>query len=120
MHCETAAHADNWTNHPMFDLHPSFLEVEAAKKVFTKRLSVFADEVNCGAMRPETAMACALAEVWRQGRKYQRDQDGDALLALAGPMLKEDGMFCKYQSEWGVYPPLNLSKTASIPQFLIP
>ena len=35
-------------------------------------------------MSPETAVACALAEVWRQGRKYQRDQDGAALLELAG------------------------------------
>lgn len=34
-------------------------------------------------MRPETAVDCALAEVWRQGRKYQRDQNRDALLALS-------------------------------------
>lgn len=67
----------------MFDLSPSVLEVQAAKKVFTKRLSIFADEINCGAMRPETAVACALAEVWRQGRKYQRDQDRAALFELA-------------------------------------
>ena len=67
----------------MFDLHPSFLEVQAAKAVFKKRLSVFADDVNRGTMRPETAASCALAEVWRQGRKYQRDQDKAELFELA-------------------------------------
>lgn len=72
------------TDYPMLDLNPSFFEVQAAKNVFKKRLSSFADEVNCGTMRPETAVACALAEVWRQGRKYQRDQDSDALYELAG------------------------------------
>ena len=74
----------SWVNHPMFDLHPSLAEVEAAKAVFKKHLREFADDVNRGTMRPETAVDCALAEVWRQGRKYQRDQDHDALLELAG------------------------------------
>lgn len=73
-----------WTDHPMFDLSPSFLEVQAAKNAFKKRLSSLVDEVNCGNMRPETAIDCALAEVWRQGRKYQRDRDHVALCELAG------------------------------------
>lgn len=64
------------------DLNPSFLEVRAAEAVFKKRLSHFAADVSRGAMRPETAVACALAEVWRQGRRFQRDQDYAALLAL--------------------------------------
>ena len=68
----------------MLDLNPSVLEVEAAKTVFKKRLGSFADDVNCGAMRSEVAVVCALAEVWRQGRKYQRDQDRVALLKLSG------------------------------------
>ena len=74
------------TDDPMFDLHPSVAEVQAAKAVFKKRLNSFAYDVNHGTMRPETAVACALAEVWRQGRKYQRDQDGAVLLELAGIM----------------------------------
>lgn len=68
----------------LFGLNPSFLEVQAANAIFKKRLSHFADDVNSGTMRPETAVSCALAEVWRQGRKYQRDQDGAALLELSG------------------------------------
>ena len=52
-----------WANHPMFDLHPSLAEVEAAKAVFKKHLREFADDVNRGIMRPETAVDCALAEV---------------------------------------------------------
>lgn len=72
------------TDHPMFDLSPSFVEVQAAKAVFKKRLSTFAADVNRGTMRPETAVSCALAEVWRQGRKYKRDRDQDALMELAG------------------------------------
>lgn len=72
----------------MFDLGPSVLEVQAAKMVFKKHLSSFADDVNCGAIRSETAVVCALAEVWRQGRKYQRDQDRAVLLELAGIEVK--------------------------------
>ena len=66
----------------MMDLHPSFLEVMAAEAVFKKCLGAYANDVNLGTMRPETAVSCALAEVWRQGRKYQRDQDGAALFAM--------------------------------------
>ena len=68
----------------MFDLHPSFVEVQAAKAVFKMHLSYFADGINRGTMRPETAVSCALAEVWRQGKRFQRDQDFDALMELAG------------------------------------
>lgn len=72
----------------MLDLNPSFLEVQAAKAVFKKRLSDFADDVNREAMRPETAISCALAEVWRQGRKHQRDQDAAVLVELTGMEAK--------------------------------
>ena len=78
-----------WSDHPMFDLSPSFLEVQAAKAVFLKRLRHYAPfarqpKGSPGYMSPETVVACALAEVWRQGRKYRRDQDGAALLELSG------------------------------------
>lgn len=84
MHLRTEAHGANWLDHPMFDLHPSFVEVQAAKAVFKRHLSCFADDVNRGTMRPETAVSCALAEVWRHGKRFQRDQDYDALMELAG------------------------------------
>lgn len=79
----------SWANHPMFDLHPSFAEVQAAKAVFIKKLQQNRQYTRYQPgtqqyMSPETVVACALAEVWRQGRKFQRDQDHDALLALAG------------------------------------
>ena len=71
------------------DLNPSFLEVQAAKAVFLKKLQENRKytQLQPGGqpyMSPETVVACALAEVWRQGRKHQRDQDSDALLALSG------------------------------------
>jgi len=73
----------------MLDLNPSYLEVQAAKGIFLRRVNHFApfarqSEGRPGYMSPETAIACALAEVWRQGRMYQRDQDAAALLELAG------------------------------------
>lgn len=79
----------SWANHPMFDLHPSFVEVQAAKAVFMKKLQQNRQYTRYQPgtqqyMSPETVVACALAEVWRQGRKFQRDQDHDALLELAG------------------------------------
>lgn len=78
-----------WTDHPTFDLHPSFAEVQAAKAVFLKKLQQDWQYTRYQPgtqlyMSPETVVACALAEVWRQGRKYQRDHDSDALLELAG------------------------------------
>lgn len=81
------------TDHPMFDLHPSFVEVQAAKAVFMKELRKNQPytRYQLGSnlyMSPETAVACALAEVWRQGRKFQRDHDSDALLKLAGIGVK--------------------------------
>lgn len=78
-----------WTDNPMFDLSPSFLEVQAAKAVFLKKLQQNQQYTRYQPgtslyMSPETVVACALAEVWRQGRKYQRDQDSAALMELAG------------------------------------
>lgn len=73
-----------WTDRPMFDLSPSVIEVRAAKAAFKKRLNSFAEDIACGTMRPEAAVSCALAEVWRQGRRYQRDQDKKALWGLSG------------------------------------
>lgn len=78
-----------WTDNPMFDLKPSLIEVHAAKAVFLKKLQQNRryTQYQPGSslyMSPETAVACALAEVWRQGRKYQRDQDSAALLELSG------------------------------------
>lgn len=83
------ARGRKWTDHPMFDLHPSYVEVQAAKAVFLSMLRKYQKFTrlpagSAGYMSPEVAAACALAEVWRQGRKYQRDQDGAALLELAG------------------------------------
>lgn len=71
----------------MFDLNPSFLEVQAAKAVFLEKFNQnrqYAQyQLGHPYMSPESVVACALAEVWRQGRKYQRDQDRAALLELA-------------------------------------
>lgn len=73
----------------MLDLNPSFLEVQAAKAVFLERVRHYAPDINLPESDPrrmshDTLMACALAEVWRQGRRYQRDQDSGKLLELAG------------------------------------
>lgn len=77
------------TDHPMLDLNPSFVEVEAAKAVFLEKIQKNRPYTRYRPgsalyMSPETVVACALAEVWRQGRKYQRDQDSTALCELAG------------------------------------
>lgn len=79
--------------HPMFDLNPSYLEVQAAKAVFLEKLRQNRQytQYERGTqlyMSPETVVACALAEVWRQGRRYQRDQDRAALCELAGIGVK--------------------------------
>ena len=70
------------------DLNPSHLEVRAAKTVFLKKLHQNQQYTRYRPgsqlyMSPETVVACALAEVWRQGRKYQRDQDSVTLYELA-------------------------------------
>ena len=74
--------------HDRINLAPSISEVQAAKAVFLGRVNHYRQftSIQPGTpyMSPETAVACALAEVWRQGRKYQRDQDAAALLELAG------------------------------------
>ena len=70
-----------WTDNPMFDLWPSAMEVEAAKKVFLERVAHYS---QCDDMSRNTLMVCALAEVWRQGRRYQRGQDAAAVAELAG------------------------------------
>lgn len=71
-----------------FDLYPSVLEVEAARAVFVRGLLENEEDVRlpndhpCH-MSPYIALSCALSEVWRQGRIFQRDQDAKALYALA-------------------------------------
>lgn len=70
------------------DLNPSFLEVQAAKAIFLKRIQRNARYTHFRPgsqlyMSPEVIVACALAEVWRQGRKFQRDHDTDALIKFA-------------------------------------
>lgn len=87
MHCN--ASRSTWTANQLFDLRPSFVEVQAAKAVFLEKLQQNRQYTHYQPgtqlyMSPETAISCALAEVWRQGRKYQRDRDDDALLSLAG------------------------------------
>lgn len=74
---------------PEWDLWPSDLEVKAAKAVFLERVRHYAPHIDLpkgdpGRMSRRTLMACALAEVWRQGRRYQRDQDSARLAELAG------------------------------------
>lgn len=88
MHHETTARA-KWTDNPMFDLVPEITEVQAAKAVFLKKLRQNRPYTRYqpGAplyMSPETAVSCALVEVWRQGRKYQRDANKAELFELAG------------------------------------
>lgn len=70
-----------WTDSPMFDLWPSCMEVQAAKAVFLGQVALYSQDSD---MSPNTIMASALAEVWRQGRRYQRDQNTAALRKLAG------------------------------------
>lgn len=82
----------SWKDHeatPEWDLWPSYQEVQAAKAVFLERVRHYAPDIDLpkddpGYMSPSTLMACALAEVWREGRRYQRDQDSAGLAELAG------------------------------------
>ena len=57
-----------------FDLWPSLCEVARAERAFMSRLERDKNEVRTGNMELETAIRCALAEVWRQGRLWQRDR----------------------------------------------
>lgn len=71
-----------------FDLYPTVLEVQAASAVFLRDLLEREEDVRLPKehpchMSPYIALSCALAEVWRQGRRYQRDQDAKALSSLA-------------------------------------
>lgn len=63
-----------------FDCHPSFLETQAAAVAFLMEVSRYQGADN---ISRDTAIRCALAEVWRQGRIYERDRDTAALLALS-------------------------------------
>lgn len=63
-----------------FDCHPSVLEVEAAAAAFLMEVSRYQGADN---ISRDTAIRCALAEVWRQGRIYERDRDIAALLRLS-------------------------------------
>lgn len=73
----------------MLDLNPSFAETRAAKAAFLQWLKAHEAVISLPESDPQhmsrdVAMSCALAEVWRQGRRYQRDQNNAALMALAG------------------------------------
>ena len=62
-----------------FDSHPSSLEVHAAAAAFLRKVNSYQ---GCDISR-ESLMYCALAEVWRQGRIYERDHDTAALIELS-------------------------------------
>lgn len=88
MHCKTAPLTANQADRLGYGYSISFMEVQAAKAVFLKKLQQNRAYTRhqLGSplyMSPKTAMACALAEVWRQGRIYQRDRNDAALMELA-------------------------------------
>ena len=61
-----------------YDLWPTMGEVARAKQVFTDEIGRYEEardlpQDNRACMQNKTAITCALAEVWRQGRIYQRD-----------------------------------------------
>ena len=61
-----------------YDLWPTMGEVARAKQVFTDEIRRYEDapalpQDNQACMQSKSAITCALAEVWRQGRIYQRD-----------------------------------------------
>lgn len=73
-----------------YDLWPTFWEVDAAKMAFFKYALAHQEDIlsapgTPGHMTQDTGLTCALAEVWRQGRIYQRDQDAKALAEAAFP-----------------------------------
>ena len=55
-----------------FDLSPTVWEVNQAKRVFAETVKRYE---NCPDMAKETIIACAIAEVWRSGRMYQREKE---------------------------------------------
>ena len=69
-----------WTDRPMFDLTTSVLEVNEAARVFLQE----ADRLKRYTSLPDTdplhiSKECfirsCLSEVWRAGRKYQRNEE---------------------------------------------
>lgn len=69
-----------WTDNPMFDLAPSVLEVNEATRVFLQEAKRHIKYVSLPDSDPlhmskEVFMSCCLAEVWRAGRKYQREEE---------------------------------------------
>ena len=56
---------------PWDRFYPTMLEVKLAQEYFMKSISENYNSVNDGSMSVETAISCALAEVWTEGKKYQ-------------------------------------------------
>lgn len=79
-----------------YDLWPTLWEVEAAKAVFLKYALAHQEDIlsapgTPGHMTKDMGLTHALAEVWRQGRIYQRDQDAKALAEGAFPAVASLG-----------------------------
>ena len=69
------------------ETYPSVLEVNAASAIFLESLASYTERVTLPERNPfhmtrKTAIMCALADVWQQGRRYQRDQNAVELAAI--------------------------------------
>lgn len=51
---------------------PSVYEVSEAERVFLQCIAKYKEDVSNGTMQPKTAVNCALAEVWKHGRLWQK------------------------------------------------
>ena len=52
---------------------PSVYEVSEAERVFLQCIAKYKEDVSNGTMQPKTAVNCALDEVWRHGRLWQKE-----------------------------------------------
>ena len=55
------------------ELWPSVYEVLEAERVFLRSIAKYKEDISNGTMQPKTAVNCALAEVWRHGRLWQKE-----------------------------------------------
>lgn len=56
---------------PWDRFYPTIFEVKLAQEYFMKAISEYYEDIKDGSMSVETAISCALAEVWTEGKKYQ-------------------------------------------------
>ena len=68
--------------HLDWECWPTVFEVSEAERIFMEYVQKRVEDVRTplqdpGHMQPQTLIRCALAEVWRHGRKWQKNHVGN-------------------------------------------